>query len=435
MGGLRKIVVVAILLLSLVLKLHNYAVFPQRGATSDEYTYSFLGISLLKNHIPISWSNFPAYKHRFDLTINKLYFPMVYPYFDHPPLNGLIVGGWSILLGQDSFLKVDLRTIRLVPIFLSLISSFFVFLLGYRLYSYKTAIFALLIYSASTVFTMNGRVVFAENLLTPLLLSSLYFFVSFAKNLNIKKILILGVLSGLAVLTKELGIVVFFTLFSFFVQQTIRLKHTLILIGLSLFFAGLYIAYGIYYDKDLFWQIIFLQSGRDIGPQTIINLITVPIIVNKVFYEGWYYFGFLSLFLSFLDFRKNKFIIVPSIIYLLLLVSSMTQHGESGWYMIPLFPFMALASANMIVEDLKKKGWYIFVLLLLVGVQEIKLLYEANFGLTSMQFRIQLIIMFIPLLILFILKKEKLFSLLGNIWFYLLIFGTILITYNYIHPS
>src|SRR3989304_7973425 len=161
--------VVLILLGSLVLRLHNYTVYPQRGATSDEYSYSFQGVSLLTQGIPISWSAFTAYRNRFDLTIDTIYFPMVSPYFDHTPLNGIVTGGWAILFGENSFEKITLGTIRLVPIILSMISSVLVFLLAQRLYGYDTGIWALVIYASVTTFVMNGRVVLAENLIAPIL--------------------------------------------------------------------------------------------------------------------------------------------------------------------------------------------------------------------------------------------------------------------------
>ena len=176
MTKIKITLVIFILLLGLILRLHNYSVYPQRGASSDEYTYSFLGISLLTKHIPISWSAFTAYKNLQHLTIDKLYFPIVYPYFDHPPFAGIIVGGWSILFGQDSFPEVNLKTVRLVPIFLSTVSQILVFLLAWKIFNFKTGVWALLIYSTTTIFAISSRVVFAENVLTPLMLLAIYLF-------------------------------------------------------------------------------------------------------------------------------------------------------------------------------------------------------------------------------------------------------------------
>ncbi len=435
MGKLKVILVIFILAVALILKLHNYSIYPQRGATSDEYSYSFQGISLWIKHLPISWSAFTAYRHRYDLTINKIYFPMVYPYFDHPPLNALLVGGWSILFGQDNFLKVDLRTVRLLPIILSMVSAVFVFLLAKKLYGYKTGIFALLIYTTATIFVINGRVVLAENLLTPLFLLATYLFSLWSKSINYKKAILIGLLCGLSFWTKELGIALFLAMLYLFISEKAGLKKTLTMVLIVLLSITLYIAYGFYFDKEVFLQILFLQSGRVIGPETFTYILSTPIIVNKVFYDGWYFFGFISLFLSFFDYKKNKTVLVPAFFYLLALIFALTVGGEMGWYIIPLFPFMAIASANLLVEGFRQKNWYVFVMLLFAGLAEIKLLYEANFGLTAMQFRTQLLIMFTPFIILWLLKKEKWLNILSHAWFYFLIFGNILITYSYIHPA
>lgn len=427
--------VIFILAISLILRLHNYEQYPQRGATSDEYTYAFLGISLLKDHVPISWSSFPSYKNIRHLTVKKLYFPIVWPYFDHPPLSGFLTGGLSLLVGQDSFEKVNLKTIRLVPIFLSMLSSILLFLISFRLYNYKTAVWALLIYVTTTIFVINGRVALSENLLTPVFLLSLYLFSLFEKKISYTKAIIFGILSGLAFWTKELGIVVFLSLFYLFKKKNLKLNLLVLFVGVSLLIIGSYFLYGAYYDWDLFLKIWSMQSDREIGPQTLHMLLTNPIIVNKQYMDGWYFFGFLSIFYSLIDFKKNKLVVIPALLYFLLLLFSLTRHGEMGWYVIPLFPFMAIASAWMLVESIENKNWYIFTFLLFVGMTQVKFLYEDIFGLTPGQFRIILVLLFGPLLMASLFNREKLFRVLSNAWFYIFIIGNIILTYNYIHPA
>ncbi len=435
MTKLQILLVASVLFVGLILRLHNYSLYPQRGATSDEYSYSFLGVSLLTKGVPISWSAVSGYRHRSDLTIKNLYFPIVYPYFDHPPLNGLLVGSWALLFGQNTFPKIELETIRLVPIFLSMISSVLVFMLGLRFYNYKTALWALLIYSTTVIFVMNGRVVLAENLLTPLLLGAIYLFYSFRKNMTFKGTMVIGILCGLAFWTKELGIAVLLSMFYLFISEKIKVKFTLGLISTSLFFVLLYVIYGAYYDWEVFKKVISIQSDRVVGPETLLYLTSTPIIINKLYYDGWYFLGFTSFFLSFLNYHKNKFVLVPAFAYFLLMIFFLTERGEMGWYLIPLFPFMALFTANFLIEGLEKKNWSIFLLLIFVGLYEVQYLFRANFGLTSMQFRTILILMFSPFILSFALKKEELFAKLGNIAFYAFILGNILLTYNYIHPA
>lgn len=435
MTKLQIFLVVFVLFIGLILRLHNYSIYPQRGATSDEYSYSFLGVSLLTKGVPISWSAVSGYKNRSDLTIKNLYFPIVYPYFDHPPLNGLLVGGWALLFGQDTFSKIELRTVRLVPIFLSMASSIFVFILGLRLYNFKSGLWALLIYSTTVIFVMNGRVVLAENLLTPILLGAIYLFYSFKRNMTLAKTVFIGVLCGLALWTKELGVAVFLSMLYLFIAEKIKIKLTVALAITSLSFVLLYLLYGAHYDWEVFKAVVSIQSNRLVGPETLLYLTSTPIIINKLYYDGWYFLGFISFFLSFLDYKKHRFVLVPAFIYFILMIFSLTQRGEMGWYLISLFPFMALFTANFLVEGLEKKNWSIFLLLIFVGLYEVQYLFRSNFGLTSMQFRIILIMMFCPFILSYAFKKEKLFAKLGNAAFYAFIAGNILLTYSYVHPA
>lgn len=435
MNKIKLFVLILIILLGVILKIHNYSVYPQRGATSDEYSYSFQGVSLLTKGIPISWSAFTEYKNLRHLTINRIYFPIVYPYFDHTPLNGIITGAWAVAFGENTFEKIQLRTIRIVPIILSTISSLLVFLIGLKLFNYKIAIWALLIYTTTAIFAIQSRVVLAENLITPLLLSAVYAFIKFYKKINIQKTLLLGTLAGLTFWSKELGVVGFFSLLYLFISEKLKIKYTLILIATFLFFIGLYIAYGIHYDAEVFWKILSQQSSRAIGPNTFLYIISNPIIINKFYNDGWYFFGFFVFFMSFISYRENKFIIVPATVYFLLLLFSLTQKGEMGWYIIPLFPFMSLFMAKFLTEQVKRVGFGIFPFLFFVGLYVVKYIYEANFGLTPFQFRIALLILFLPVMLTVVFKKEKAYKFLSHFWFYAFIAANILLTYNYIHPA
>ena len=227
----------------------------------------------------------------------------------------------------------------------------------------------------------------------------------------------------------------FLSLVYLFKSKNLKLKPFVVFIGVSSLIIGSYFLYGAYYDWELFLKIWSFQSGREIGPQTLHMLLTNPIIVNKQYMDGWYFFGFLSIFYSLVDFRKNRLIAIPALFYLLLLIFSLTRHGEMGWYVIPLFPFMAIASARILVESIENKSWYIFAFLLFVGMAQVKFLYEDVFGLTAIQFRIILIMIFSPLLIASFFKREKLFRALSHTWFYICIIGNIILTYSYTHPA
>ncbi len=430
-------IVLAILLVGFILRIHNYTNEPPRGASSDEYTYSFLGISILEKGVPTSWSYFPAYSQYAktqSLTVDHIYFPLVTPYFDHPPLYGVLVGAWAILHGETTFDRITLGTIRQIPILLGMITSVLVYLLSLKLYGKKTAIWSLLIYSTATIFVMETRTVFAENLFTPLLLGSILIVISIKKHASLKHVILLGIISGLSLWVKELGIVVFLSTFSLLLIQKTKPKM-LVVLSLIFFVSGLlYLLYGYIYNWELFRTIVFVQSAREIGPRTLHTLFFNPILVNKKYMDGWYLLGFVSFFSSFTNFEKNKMLLIPSFIYFFLCLFFLTSIAEMGWYMIPLFPFFAIFTAQLLVTSIKNNDWYILVASLFIGMFATQYRIEAKYGLTPQTFRLILLVLFIPLFVSSILKKRKLFEFLSNTWFYFLIFLTILITYRYIHP-
>ncbi len=428
----NTILVILILSLGLFLKLYRYSEYPQRGATSDEYTYTFLGLSLLDSGVPSSWSHFSAYTQRYDLTIDGTYFPMVTPYFDHPPLFGIIVGSWAKLSGEQTFSEVKLATIRLVPIILSTISAILIYLLTRHLYGSSIALLAALIYSSATMFVMHHRVVLAENLLTPLFLGAIYAYERWKKVLTPKRVLALGALVGAAFWTKETGIVVFGTLLVFLFLAKAKLKHLCIFVATFFIFLIGYIVYGQAYDRVLFWKIISLQSLRDIGPQTLWYLLSTPVIVNKAYHDGWYFFGLISLFTLLRD-KKHLSITIPFLSYFLLLITTLTKEGQSGWYLIPFFPFMAIASALTLEESIREKSWFFAIFLVSIGLFLVEQLFIPAFGLAPIQFRLLMLIVLFPTIFLF-LNKYRAFTLTAWLGVKIFLLLTVVVTLLYRHP-
>ncbi|MDP3941121.1 MAG: glycosyltransferase family 39 protein [bacterium] len=424
-----------VLLLSIWMRLYHYTDFPQRGATSDEYTYSFLGTSLLTKGIPISWSSFKTYVHKQDLTIQGIYFPIVQPYFDHPPLYALTLGTFLVAFGQGDFSSQQLATIRLMPIILSTITGVLLFSLSKRLYGFSIAIVSLLLYSTVTIFVMNQRVSVAENQLALLFILAMYLFSCWQKKLTQNRIVLLGMIAGAAFLTKIMGASLFASLFFLLLHEKVGRKGVFILSLVFTFFVLASLLYANYYDWQLFWAVQGMQSGRDIGPESLRMLLFQPVIVNKVYFDGWYSLGLITFLYLAQDFKKHALLIVPSAMYFLFLISSLTREGQSGWYMIPLFPFMATALSVFVFESLKKRSFAFFLAPLFVGFFQIEYFIEPILGLSPFMYRVLIVLLFVPLLFAFFLKREFLYEKLGYCYFFLLVFGTILMTHRYIHPS
>ena len=433
--NVRKFIIVSlVLILGFLLRFHNYDVYPQRGATSDEYTYSFLGLSLLTKGVPISWSHFGAYKNRREVIIDTINFPLVQPYFDHPPLAGILVGSWALVNGEDTFESLQLSTIRIIPLVLSVFSSILLFLLAYRLTNYITALWALLIYSTVTIFAIQSRVVLAENVLTPIFLIAAYLYHCWKKQMTPSKVLVLGFFAGAAFWVKEAGIALFLSLSLLFLREKVKKQYFTIFICTVMLAVVGYALYGARFGWETFINIINLQGTRDVGPQTLWNLISTPVIVNKIYYDGWYYFGFFSLALLLSRLKQYLHVITPALIYFLFLLFSLTKEGMSGWYMIPMFPFMAIASAIVLQRAVETVDLTYVTFLLLVGFSFVQYSFQRVFGLTGGQYRIFFVLLIVPFVLSFFLQTTKFARILAHIYFYVAIGISTYATLYYVHP-
>src|SRR4051812_10107878 len=91
----------------------NYAKIPFPGESMDEYSFTWVGLSLIELGIPIGNSGIPGYKQTENRYINvdQVFktqargntFPINYPWFDHPPLLGLITGAFTYSKGGRVF--------------------------------------------------------------------------------------------------------------------------------------------------------------------------------------------------------------------------------------------------------------------------------------------------------------------------------------------
>src|SRR5258708_31392760 len=109
---LPYIVLVIILALGFFVRQHNIYTWPRTGATFDEYAWTWLGMNLIQHQVPISWSPHPQYTNRKQVVYQKAYFLIVRPYLEHPPLFGLVAGGYALLTGTKDMFHVNIYLIR-----------------------------------------------------------------------------------------------------------------------------------------------------------------------------------------------------------------------------------------------------------------------------------------------------------------------------------
>ena len=163
----RFILLGFILILGLYLRHHELYTWPRLGATFDEYAWTWLGINLIQNHIPISWSPLSPYKDKEYVVYQKTNFFIAKPYLEHPPLFGLVAGSYALLNGVKDMYHVDIQHIRGLALILGVLSIFILYIFAAGIYDYKIGLLSALIYAIVPTIVVGSRIVQNENFFIP----------------------------------------------------------------------------------------------------------------------------------------------------------------------------------------------------------------------------------------------------------------------------
>lgn len=149
----------------------------------DEYSFSWVGLSLIQLGKPIGISGIPGYlvndyryinvDQVFQTTAKGNVFSINTPWFDHPPLLGLVSGGYAHLKGAQVFEDAQITLIRKPMLAIGVLSVLLLFIFLKVIFGYLEALIGSVIYATSPPAIISSRMVQAENLLIPFFLISL----------------------------------------------------------------------------------------------------------------------------------------------------------------------------------------------------------------------------------------------------------------------
>lgn len=341
------------------LRLNKFYYFPPVNDTADEYKYAFNGISLINNKVPESWSWYDDYGKFPVKNFRGSNFRMVKPYFDDPPLFGLIMGSYAISKGMDSYEKVDAGALRWPMLKLGALNIFLLFLLIYLSSGFFEALVGSLLYATIPTIVLSSRLPLAENMITTLCLFSLLLTRYYIKKDNRIVLLLLSLLSASAILVKQTGVFLPAAVVLLLVKEK-RLKGAAWVAFAAILLGGAWLLYGYYYDWSLFVRIQMLATGREIRlPAMIIYLFDTFRITEKMMStDGIIIWGWISvIIISFLKDVKGRlkvqknFLMIPLWTYLVLF-AVMSGHLK-GWYRIPFYPFLCWSMAIVFLEMFK----------------------------------------------------------------------------------
>lgn len=363
----KKFVILLLLicLLGLILRLIDYDKTPAWRQSDDEIHYAWAGISWLQTGIPKSWSWLSSYPTNETLYAWGSQWRLVSPMLEKPPLYIFLSGTTALVAGQNEFHEIRLTTIRLLPIVLSVVTIGLLGIVTATVFSQSTGLLAALLYAIVPTIVLSNRLSVTENLLTTLMLGAAWFLLN-----KPKQIIFIALIAGLAALTKQSGLSTILAVVAVYAyQKNLRAVIISALIGIGMY--SIYPLIGFFYDSQLFLGLT--QEARRIGiqgglPQLVFSIISRPLITTeKLFLDGTMLLGYILLFMSpysFLDQlpdRKQRNSLISLLIfpfsyllYLMVFISAAepigTGQGFWGWYNYPLFPFLMVFVAALLMR-------------------------------------------------------------------------------------
>ena len=350
-----------ILVVAWSLRYRHYDVIPLPGESQDEYSNSWVGLSLIRLGVPVSHTGLAGYQdtdyryinvdHIYQSTARGLSLSINRPWLDHPPLLGLITGSWSYLRGARVFSDTTAHLVRQPLLIFSLITISLTFWLGAMLFGATTGLLAALLLAVSPIVTVSSRMVQAENGFIISWLLGLIFILYYLRSPRPWLLYLAAMAAAISVWFKLPGIVAVISITIILYQSRHRLAwftwlHFLLISTLG---AASVIFYGLSFGST-FTSVQLANASRTygLGFDILYKLFTATKITSDKFLtDGLVPAAWLAVFALIHRLplqRQLQPILIPIFSYLCLYLY--LGSGDYGWYHIPFFPFLFLTLAR-----------------------------------------------------------------------------------------
>ena len=399
------IFLILIIILAFWLRSFNNTTIPRHGATFDEFAWTWLGINLIQKGVPISWSPHSQYKERYHLRYQGAAFWIVKPYLEHPPLFGIVAGTSALLSGAKNMHSVTLTNMRRLPLALGVLSIVALFLFTNSLYGRTIAFISTILYATIPTIVIGSRIVQNENFLIPFWLLSLYLIDRYLGTNKRWMRNIAAIIAGLLILAKVPWLVVSLSLGTILFYKG-KWRDALFVGVTAAGFFALFIVYGIYFDRQLFFDLWRLQVARyDISFDGLYSIFTNPLLVDRYYLDGWILFGWFSMFLLLKEIKQHLFLLLPFIAYLIFYVFAIPNEPAHGWYRYPFYPFLVVSSVVVLQQEWKKLSLVSIFFLFFVGLALLHNTWKELFGFSFFVYRTFIFLTIVP--ILYFVWKNK----------------------------
>lgn len=360
-------ITILIIILALGLRAYDYTT----PTVLDEHAYTWAGLTLITEGTPTSWSWIEAYgpkeksirnlkgeyKESELIMWNNNGYRLVTPWFDHPPLFSTMMGAYAYATGTKEIYSLSPSTIRIPMLLLSIITLFILITLTKIWFNETIALLTGLFYATIPLFAISNRFTLAENLITPLFLASLLLYEQYKKSNKQYLIYCIGLLAGLAALAKVPGIAAAATLITiiFLNDKKNKINNIITITTITAAIFSMYFIYGFIFNGELFLKVLTNQGSRIFITSIIANIITEPKLLESIFNEGWLLVGIFAFFYALI--KKEVRIIIPTVITTATLIFFFTGNTFRSWYLIPIYPFIAIALAFLFNDAIQNKSY------------------------------------------------------------------------------
>jgi 4-amino-4-deoxy-L-arabinose transferase-like glycosyltransferase len=400
---------IGILLLGGYVRFVNYATWPREGATFDEYAWPWIGISILSEGTPRSWSPHGQYADATPVIYREAPFRIVQPYLEHPPLFGLISGSYAMLRGAEGLFDtrvVNPTELRKLALLFGMLSIVGVFSFTKEVYSTRIALVSALLYATIPSIAVGSRLLQNENFMIPVWLFVLYGLKRYISTKYNGWLWFVILLSSLMVLAKIPWFVIGGSCCALLVYHN-KWKQSF-MVGFGMLGAlGLFLLWGWYWNWEVFVALWQLQLTRyDIGLTTIRTLITMPFLTDRLYADGWIYGGWIAISVIATHVKKHIWILTPFISYLLVYTWAIPGEQAQGWYRYPFYPFLTIALGYVLMQLYRKPSLLAIILQFVIGSFLFQNGYEQAFGISVGLFRGLVLLWSIPTLVVLYLGSR-----------------------------
>lgn len=410
-----------IVLVGYSLRKDDYATVPLPGTSMDEYSYSWVGLSLIETGYPVGISGIDGYKNQLYKYINvdDVYqstaggnpLKINYPWFDHPPTLGLITGGYAWMKGARTFEETNAYLIRKPMLWLGSLTLASLMVLLLINSGYVASVVGGIMWATIPSVVISSRMIQAENGVIPFWLLSLIFISLYRKNRKLGYLIFAGLLAGVVTLFKLSGIVCLLSSIVILLSDSRRyLKRDLMVFFFYYsLIASLFVVYGLIIDPYQFIAIFLSNSSRyyGIGSEAVLKLLTQTKLTNlKYITEPWLLVSWLAFFVA-LSRKKLSVYAISLCSYLAIYIFFGSY--PYGWYSFPFWPFLIAELAVLLSSSIRSVVsplWAFWSLLLVGGYYLTKFVNIEEFQRFSSWWKNSIFIISVLLMIVSVMKKK-----------------------------